>query len=73
METYHEMNQVLKQVSSQRMINHRQLASDVFMTDYENGLSIIVNYSDLEFNYNDVVVEGKSFRLIREGEVDETL
>lgn len=72
-ETYHEMNQVLKQVSGQRMINHRQLASDVFMTDYENGLSIIVNYSDLEFNYNDVVVEGKSFRLIREGEVDETL
>lgn len=72
-ETYHEMNAVLRQVNGQRMMNHQQLAKNVFMTDYENGLSIIVNYNDMEFDYNGVVVAGKSFRLIREGEVDETL
>ncbi|MBD2867363.1 DUF5696 domain-containing protein [Paenibacillus arenilitoris] len=57
---YAEMNEVLKDVQDQAIVDHEQLAEQVYKTTYESGKAVIVNYGDQE-----IQVEG-----IRVGPVD---
>ena len=66
---YQEVNAVLNQVQGQRIINHKMLANDLYLTTYENGLSIMVNYSRDRVEYQGIEIEGMSYKLIREGEL----
>lgn len=54
-QAYQEVNVVLKQVNGQCIISHTKLAEGVYKTTYENGKSVIVNYSN-----EDVTVEGET-------------
>lgn len=67
--TYQEVNAVLGQVQGQRIIDHQMLAENLYMTSYENGLSVVVNYSQDTVDYRGIEIEGMSFKLIREGEI----
>lgn len=53
---YAEMNEVLKGVQDQAIVDHEQLAEQVFKTTYENGTAIIVNYSDQEIQVEGIRV-----------------
>lgn len=66
-DTYHQMNDVLSVVQGLSMINHEELEDNVFKTTYENNLAVIVNYNREVVEYKGVVIEGESFKLIREG------
>lgn len=46
--TYTEINELLSDVKNSVMINHTELASGVYRTDYDNGISIYVNYNSTE-------------------------
>ena len=72
-ETYETMNSVLKQVQGQRIVGHEMLTDNVYMTTYENGLSIIVNYNNDAVKYRGIEIDGTSFKLIREGELNEAV
>jgi len=47
------LNELLKPVQNARMTNHTMLAQEVYRTDYDNGVSIYVNYTS-----KNVVVDG---------------
>ena len=41
-----KVNDALAPVQSLQMTGHQKLAEDLYRTDYENGWSVYVNYSD---------------------------
>lgn len=41
--------------------NHEQLAENVFMTTYSNNVKVVVNYSEAEFTYGDIVIASMGF------------
>ena len=53
MDTYMQVNEVLKNVSGCAIVNHEILDNDVRRITYDNGVSIIINYSA-----EDVTVDG---------------
>lgn len=61
---YHEVNTVLKKVRGQQMLRHRKLADHVYQTDYENGISIIVNYGESDATIDGIEVEAGHYAVI---------
>lgn len=61
---YKEMNEVLKDVQDQAILNHQQLEESVYKTVYENGKAIIVNYSDREIKVEGVAVGPEDYAVI---------
>ena len=52
---YAEYQPLLEKVHDQEIVNHAQVAENVFVTEYQNGVKVAVNY-----NAQDVVVEGNT-------------
>lgn len=69
-ELYQEMNDVLKDCQTAKIINHRQIQSGVNCTTYDNGVSIIVNYNDEPVIYRNTKIEANSYIRV-EGKMDE--
>lgn len=44
-----EVSGVLAAVANQKIMKHREVSGDVFVTTYENGISIGVNYTDHDY------------------------
>jgi hypothetical protein len=61
---YAEINGVLKSVQDQAIVNHQELAEDVYKTTYENGMAIIVNYSDKGIQVEGTAVDGLGYAVI---------
>ena len=62
---YNDINTVLKEVKNQRIVDHQRLMENVFMTKYENDISIIVNYNKNSVNINGLNIEAENYRMIR--------
>ena len=56
-----ELYNALEPIRYSTMINHKKLADGVFKTEYENGAYTIVNYTDKDFVYDDIVVKAEDF------------
>ena len=58
--TYQEINNVLKHFQDTFVLNRIKLATGVYMTSYNNGFSLIVNYQKKPFTYDgkEVLAEG---------------
>lgn len=61
---YAEMNNVLKHVQDQAIVNHERLGEEVYKTTYENGKAIIVNYSDKGIEVEGTAVDGLGYAVI---------
>lgn len=48
----------------EEMTNHCQVSDGVYKTAYANGVSVLVNYTDMPFVYNGDTVAAKNFKLI---------
>lgn len=55
-EVYHEVNDVLSQVSGEKMVSHEILASGVRKIVYSNQVTIYVNYSNQELSADGLTV-----------------
>ncbi|MFC5467044.1 DUF5696 domain-containing protein [Lederbergia graminis] len=60
-ELYHEINEFLKQVQGERLVNHEKLADNVYKSTYENGLHVIVNYNSTSVTVDGVVVKPEGY------------
>jgi len=60
-QTYDDVNKVLKEVTNQAIVKHEQLQDDLYRTIYENGISIIVNYSNSEVEFEGKKIDAGSF------------
>ncbi|WP_337104412.1 DUF5696 domain-containing protein [Paenibacillus sp. YIM B09110] len=58
---YRELNDVLQDVQSQTIVNHRMLAKGVYQTTFEQGKTIIVNYNDTESNVDGITIGAKDY------------
>ncbi len=58
---YLAASKVLDGCASSTIEDHVMLAKDVFMTTYENGVKVIVNYTASEYSYNGTAVAARSF------------
>lgn len=60
-EAYEQVNAVLKKVRGQSITEHQKLADRVFKTQYENGLSVIVNYGSKPVSVEGDTVDAKDY------------
>lgn len=67
--TYQEINNVLRDLQGQRIIDHQQLTAQVYQTIYEDGTTIIVNYNEEFVMINGIQIAGEDYQVIRKGEM----
>jgi len=67
-DSYAWMNDLLAPVAGQEIIDHQQLASDVYMTTYANNRQIIVNYSEQSFTYENAVIAAQDAIVLESGQ-----
>lgn len=62
-ETYNEVNEALKNVSSSHIMKHEILENGLRKVTYDNGISIYVNYGEETNEVDGIEVEAKSFKV----------
>lgn len=64
---YTELNEVLADCHGSAMVSHRNISTDLYCTEYENGKCIYVNYSDVKQTVHtssgDITVQGLSYAI----------
>lgn len=63
---YEQLNSVVGHLRSCEIVNHEKIAPSVYMTTFDNGQSIVVNYNDHPVSIGEITVDAESFRLIEE-------
>lgn len=58
-------------IGNGRITYHEQIADDVFVTTYDNGVKVVVNYTVTEFTYEGVSVNGRDFAVVKGGLTNE--
>lgn len=61
LECYHEVDKALKYVMYSKIADREVLEEKVVKVEYENGVSIIVNYSDRDYSYEGHNVASKDY------------
>jgi len=65
-ELYQTLNGCLKDTYNQRIIAHRELMENVFITIYSNGKAVIVNYNKEAISIDGIEIKGEGFKVIEE-------
>lgn len=58
---YNAYMPLLKEIHDQTIVGHRELAEDVYLTEYENGIQVAVNYGDKAVTVQGVEIPAKGF------------
>ena len=58
---------ILKDVSNSIIVNHFEIAENVMCTVYDNGVKIVVNYTDKDFRYKDFIIGAKDYAVLKGG------
>lgn len=61
---YSAANEVLRGVQDQLIVNHERLAAGVYKTTYENGTSIVVNYTADEYILDGLTVQSFGYAVV---------
>lgn len=64
---YNEINSALSPFRGYSLINRTVLADGVVKNTYNNGKSIIINYTSEDYTYNNVLISAESWKIINEG------
>ena len=64
---YQDFNSIYKDLQDQRIIGHDNLENNVYMTTFEDGTAVIVNYNQTEVNIEDVNIGAKDYKVIEGG------
>lgn len=64
-DVYDRMSASLTQVADARIIRHEKLEDDVYMTTYDNGYRVLVNYSKTDKTIDGMNVSARGFSCIR--------
>ncbi|MFW6308823.1 MAG: DUF5696 domain-containing protein [bacterium] len=67
-EIYNEVAPILNRVQGHLIEDHKQIAEKVYLTEYEKGPVIIVNYNNNRVRVKDIEIEAKSYYIMEEGE-----
>ena len=67
-EQYEALNEVLKDIRSQLIVGHERVAEGIFVTTYEDGTRIAVNYNDKAADIGDTHILANDFALLERGQ-----
>lgn len=62
---YKLINETLKNVTDAEIIGRNELRPGIVKVDYSNGVSIIINYTDSDYNYGNYKVASKNCAVLR--------
>jgi hypothetical protein len=65
--TYDEFRVILGQIQKAFIIDHEKLSADVVKVTYNNGIVIYINYSDVEWNSNGIIVPALNYIVVQPG------
>jgi hypothetical protein len=65
---YREMNKIYQKVNGSPLHSHNKITDGVYRTQYENGVTVIVNYLDEAYSYEGMTIKPLSY-LALEGRV----
>jgi hypothetical protein len=65
LESYQELNSVLKEVRGANIILHENLGDHVYRTHYSNGTTITVNYNDQDRIIDGQVIKAQNYQVNR--------
>ena len=57
--------QKIRHLQMELMVHHSELSKNVFLTRYEFGDEVVVNYTDKPFTYKGQEVSAKGFKLFK--------
>lgn len=61
-EWYDAYQPLLEKIYDQKIVGHKCIADKVYQTDYENGVSVVVNYGDKDYEINgNLICKAKYF------------
>ena len=60
-----EIGEVLRQVEGAGILRHEYLEDKVVYVEYENGISLVVNYGEADYVYGNESIPSYSYSLIR--------
>lgn len=60
-ETYNKVSEVNSKVSDAKIIGHEYLTDDVVQTTYDNGISVVVNYSQSDYRSGNISVGASNY------------
>ena len=66
---YSRVKNLYSKINNKRIVNHRQYKENVFMTEYENDYTVVVNYNDQQIDIKGKTIGGKDFVLFNNKEV----
>ena len=55
---------LLKKISNKKIMNHREISSGVFETEYENGIKVVVNYTKKDCKYQNKVIKAMNYCMV---------
>lgn len=58
---YNKFNNELGDIYNQYIVNHEKIEEGVYLTGYEDGKNVIVNYNYNDYNYKGTVIPKRSF------------
>lgn len=61
---YRDVQEVAAVTRGRRMVDHRRVSGEVYLSRYDNDSALLVNYGDEAFRYGDGVVEPHGFTLL---------
>lgn len=64
---YQDVHSALKYVNGMSIVSHSEIQPNVTATKYENGYTVIVNFTENTVTVNDITIEGCSWTIV-EGE-----
>lgn len=64
-DVYKKMNDLLKDVQKEAITDHREVVPDVYVTTYESGKAVIVNYGETEVRVEGTTVKPVDFAVLR--------
>lgn len=67
-EEYAEFNELFKELRCQLITSHRRVANEVFVTAYEDGTEIAVNYGESDYELNSKTVPANGFAVWEGGD-----
>lgn len=65
--TYKTVNDILSKVKGKAIEKRTVPADGIVLVEYEDGTTILINYTDKSWKYEDCVVEGKSAKIVGNG------
>lgn len=68
---YHQANRALGSLAGQRIVEHQMVADGVYVTVYEQGVRVVVNYREEPIEVVGVTIEGRSFEVLEGGDTHE--